>query len=128
MHHIFKADGGWVQEILRDDSDQRGLPEESSLAGVVYIGYTKQTDSYFANLRFEEHLHNKRVSVEAVVYRNENGRKGSNGKGNGHHKTLADALFSQGKEFTGTACKQDAAEYARSLKEKIEWLYFPLKQ
>ncbi len=126
MHHIFQAGDGWTEEVLRDDSDSQHLQsaedtKDSGLAGVAFIEYKRKNDLYTATLRFEEHFHNRSISVDAIVYRN-------NGNSNGHHKTLADALFSEEDEFKSPTCKKDAAGYAYSLQEKINWLYFPEKQ
>lgn len=126
MHKVAKIDG-WEWEVLADESDE--LAEDSSgsencptkdlekkLAGCSFIKEIKVGDSYIAELRYEERVHNELIFVEAVVFR----KNGVPHKEN----TEKDVAYFRRSTFDGDACKGEAAKYAYSIKESIERDYF----
>lgn len=117
MHTIFSQADGWNDEVLRDDSQPGSEPGNlaDNLPGCTFIVKVRKNQDYTATIRYEEHQHNRYVSVEAVVYRR---------NGSGEMKTLEDAVFLEEKDFTGEQSKANAASYALQLKQQITQQYF----
>lgn len=106
MHEFITEENGWINEILREDSD----------VGCFYLEQAKKNTEYEAKIRLTEHVRNELFTVQGLVYRR-----------NGHTpKTLEEAIFLQEKEITGNGltCKAEAVKYARGLKTEIDLTYF----
>lgn len=106
MHRFIQPVNGWETEMLRDEGDD----------GCSFIEEVKKTHSYAAKIRYEEHEHNKKITIEGIVYRH-------NGD-NVLQKTLKDALFLEEKVFEEENCRPKAAAYACELKQRIDVGYF----
>ena len=107
---------GWRKEYLRDDAE---VEASDKFKGCSFLEEIRENERYVASIRYQEHLRDERITVEAVVYQR---------KGTTRHKSLEDALLLEVDEFNGSvdgkSCRTRAAEYAMQLKERIDTTYF----
>ena len=116
MHTFIPSIDGWRKEYLRDDAE---VEASDKFKGCSFLEEIRENERYVASIRYQEHLRDERITVEAVVYQR---------KGTTRHKSLEDALLLEKDEFNGSdegkSCRVMAAEYALQLKERINTTYF----